>query len=83
MGKVLANYLLMNLLERATTATDKTFLTTREIEALATLLDAGSDPEIVGNYELGKHVSRGMSGINVEELNSDVMHGVDFRTSFY
>jgi hypothetical protein len=87
MGKALANYLLMNLLERATIVPEKTVLTTREIAALATLLDSKSYPEIAGNEELAlsgrQDASRCKSAINGKEANCDVMRGVDFGTSFY
>jgi molecular chaperone DnaK len=85
--KALANDLLMNLLERATTATDKTFLTTREIEALATLLDAKIvPPGVVGDEKFTSpgqpRVLIGISSINVEEVDDDIMVCVDFGTSF-
>jgi len=86
--KSLANDLLLNLLERATSSAEKTFLTTREVEALATLLNVeasavqprpsveapGSTPPVSPPLTI--------KGINVEDIDLSVMVCVDFGTSF-
>lgn len=78
-----ARDLLENLLERAKATSEKTFLTTKEVEALAVLLIWPSSGTDAGPSPAGPAKPRLVLPIlTAEEVDEDAMLCVDFGTSF-
>ncbi len=75
-----ARDLLENLLERATLSSDKVFLTSKEVSALAVLL--GNDESVAGSSISSQGPTLTPVNVAQEEILADAMLCVDFGTSF-
>jgi hypothetical protein len=87
-NKDFATHLLNNLLERASSSTEKTFLTSREIEALAILLDAINPNAKPINETKSSSTTKPIAftlkfaPVSPDDIAKDFLLCVDFGTSF-